>query len=96
MIAIGDQERQKISAAIQKYFPGSRVMAFGSRVRGDFKRYSDLDICIDSGKILPLGRLAQLEEEFSQSDLLYKVDLVDWHRITPEFQKIIESTSETL
>lgn len=60
-------------------------------MRGDHKIYSDLDLCIDAGKALDLVKLSNLEEVLSQSDLLYKVDISDWHRITGDFRSHILS-----
>jgi hypothetical protein len=41
----------------------------------------------------PLGwkRLAQIQEAFQESSLPYRVDVLDWFAISPEFQKVIEN-----
>jgi predicted nucleotidyltransferase len=36
----------KIRQTVQEYLPGSRIMLFGSRVRGDQDRHSDYDLLI--------------------------------------------------
>jgi predicted nucleotidyltransferase len=91
-IHISENQKLEILERIQRYFPKAKIMFFGSRVRGDHKTYSDLDICLDDhGVPLELSQLARLEEEFSNSDIPFKIDIVDWNRITPDFQKIIIS-----
>ena len=48
--------------------------------------YSDLDLAIDAGRRLSLDELA---EAFSDSDLPYKVDLIDWHNINDHCRQTI-------
>ncbi len=62
---------------------------FGSRATGRAWRYSDLDLAIDAGRRLTLDELAILAEAFSESDLPYKVDVVDWHAIDDRFRELI-------
>jgi predicted nucleotidyltransferase len=85
-----------ILGILRKNFPNAKIFVFGSRVRGDHKQYSDLDICIDVGGPIPLGAWSSAEESFSQSDLLYKVDLTDWHRITEDFRKVVIAEGKVL
>jgi len=66
-----------------------KAWVFGSRTTGRARRYSDLDLAIDVGRRLTLDEIARLTEAFSDSDLPYRVDLVDWHDIDDRWQKII-------
>ena len=59
---------------------------FGSRATGGAQRYSDLDLAIDAGRRLTLDELAILGEAFGDSDLPFKVDVVDWHSISEAFR----------
>ena len=54
------------------------------------RRYSDLDLAIDAGRRLTLDETARLAEAFSDSDLPYRVDVVDWRSIDGGFRKLIE------
>jgi type I restriction enzyme S subunit len=69
--------------------PGSAVWVFGSRARGDARPLSDLDLAIDAGRQLTLDETAILREAFSESDLPYRVDLVDWRSIDEGFRRLI-------
>jgi predicted nucleotidyltransferase len=66
---------------------------FGSRARGNAKPHSDLDIAV-SGKVpgtpLPMDVQAALADGFSDSDLPFKVDVVDLATVRPSFREIIE------
>ena len=64
---------------------------FGSRATGRARRYSDLDLAIDTGRPLTLDEIACLTEAFRESDLPYRVDLVDWQTIDDHFREAIAS-----
>jgi predicted nucleotidyltransferase len=61
--------------------------AFGSRVKGTHKEFSDLDLCYKEN--ISDSVIATLQHEFEQSDLPFKVDIVAWNRCAPEFQQHI-------
>ena len=69
--------------------PQTRAWVFGSRATGGARRYSDLDLALDAGRPLTINELAILAEAFSESDLPYKVDVVDWRGIGDRFRRII-------
>lgn len=75
---------------LQKHIPSNEVWAFGSRAKGTAKPYSDLDLAIITSTPLPLNTTALLKEAFSESDLPWKVDIVDWSEISSAFQEIIK------
>ena len=61
--------------------------AYGSRVKGKARKFSDLDLCYREE--IPLNTLAHLEADFEESDLPFLVELVDWKRMSQEFQDLI-------
>ena len=67
----------------------SKAWLFGSRAAGRARRYSDLDLAIDAGRPMTLDETASLAEAFSESDLRYRVDIVDWRTIDAGFRTII-------
>ena len=89
-IDITSEDWDIISAILQKHIPNKTVWAFGSRVTGKAKPYSDLDLVIVSETPLSLDLSASLEHEFTESDLPFKVDIVDWATTNVGFRKIIE------
>jgi predicted nucleotidyltransferase len=70
---------------------GGRAFAFGSRVRGTARRFSDLDLLVQAAAPLPLDVLGRLREAFSESDLPMKVDVIDGADVTPAFRAAIET-----
>ena len=62
--------------------------AFGSRARGNPKKLSDLDICFFDN--IPSNIVMNIEEDFEESDLPYKVDIVDWNKCSDDFRVLIK------
>lgn len=81
---------------LSAYVPQYEVWAFGSRVAGKPKEYSDLDLAVRTDNKLPNGTMANLRDAFSESDLPFKVDVVDWSRIGDNFKKIILEKYEVI
>jgi predicted nucleotidyltransferase len=75
---------------LRRHLPaGALVWAFGSRVTGRTKPFSDLDLLVDAGHALTLDQSAELAEAFDESDLPFKVDIVDQHRAGASFRAAI-------
>jgi predicted nucleotidyltransferase len=87
LLQVTPQQWQIIQSILQQYLPGDAVWAFGSRVGGPCKPYSDLDLAIVSAQPLSLQLLAQVAEAFSESDLPWKVDLIDWATTSEVFRQ---------
>jgi predicted nucleotidyltransferase len=68
---------------------GTKTWVFGSRATGRARRYSDLDLAIDAGQPMTLDEVARLREAFSDSDLQYRVDFLDWHEISDRWRETI-------
>lgn len=79
-----------VKAILRAHVPGREVWAFGSRARRCAKPYSDLDLAIMGEEPLSLDALAELNEAFAESDLPWKVDVVDWARMSDAFRCIVE------
>lgn len=77
----------KIVEDILKKYPYT-FYAFGSRAKGTQKRLSDLDLCFKES--IPFNVQGHIDEDFEESDLPFKVDLLDWQFISPEFREIIK------
>ena len=67
-----------------------RIWAFGSRVRGKARRFSDLDLAFDAGRALTLGEQTALADAFDESDLPWRVDVVDLATCSPAFRREVE------
>lgn len=61
---------------------------FGSRVKGNVKKFSDLDLCFKDK--IPSYVITEIETQFIESDLPFSVELVDWNQCSDDFKKIIK------
>jgi predicted nucleotidyltransferase len=89
--------RRLVLSILAAHLPqGSAAWVFGSRASGRARPFSDLDLAIDAGRRLTLDEVASLAEAFTESDLPYKVDVVDWHGIDERFRQMIMAEREVL
>ena len=75
--------------ALRRHVPDREVLAFGSRATWTAKDYSDLDLAIMGEKPLSLRAFSALDEALVESDLPFRVDIVDWARIEDGFRAIV-------
>lgn len=85
-----------VSGILQQHLLEYEVWSFGSRATYTAKKYSDLDLVVISDKPLSLALSAKLTEAFDESDLPWKVDIVDWASTSDRFRKIIEKDKVVL
>lgn len=74
---------------LRRHVPECEVWAFGSRATRKAKPFSDLDIAVIAAHPLPLSVSASLAADFSESDLPWKVDVVDWATASAAFRDIM-------
>ncbi len=67
---------------IQNYFERipeiSKLIIFGSRARGDFKEYSDIDLCLFSNIKLDIFKIKQ---ELNELRIPYLFDVLQWENL---------------
>jgi predicted nucleotidyltransferase len=91
MLNLDPAHLKTIQAILKEHLSDCEVKAFGSRVTGTHKDYSDLDLVIIGPKKIERRLLIKLKDSFAESNLPFRVDILDWQRISPEFRKVIES-----
>ena len=92
-------ERAEIDRIIKRHLGNStdvEVVLFGSMAGGTPRARSDIDIAIKGKKPLSKALWAKIESDFEESSLAREVDVIDYRRVTPDFQKIIDSTGQIL
>ncbi|EER46064.1 hypothetical protein AM305_03053 [Actinobacillus minor NM305] len=90
-LTITNEELAIVKQILQTHIPNLEVWAFGSRVKGNAKPYSDLDLAVITKEPLSLQTHADLVDAFSESDLPWKVDIVDWALLTENFKHVVQS-----
>ena len=77
---------------LQKHLPPkATVSLFGSRATGKAKKFSDIDLVVQAENPISNEILVTLANDFEESDLPYKVDIVDWTTIDKSFQERIKN-----
>lgn len=96
MIDLTPEHLVVVKRILSEHIPAYEVRAFGSRVDGKTKRFADLDIVVMSEKPIPSEKMANIKEAFSESDLPFRVDILDWSGIGNEFKEIILRKNEVI
>jgi predicted nucleotidyltransferase len=86
MIRMDKQHLDMIKSILIKY--PYTFYAFGSRTKGNQQPFSDFDICFIEP--IPHDVLRSIHQEFEESNIPFKIDIIDFKRASPEFQKIIQ------
>jgi predicted nucleotidyltransferase len=96
MIDVGRDQLATVERILADHVPECEVRVFGSRVAGTSKRYSDLDLAVVGPGELDPDTLRRLREALEESDLPFRVDVIDWHAISEGFRKVVERKYEIL
>ena len=78
-----------VKQILAQHIPDVTVKAFGSRVKGTAKEFSDLDLVLIAEQDIPATVMNDLRFAFSDSNLPIMVDLVDWHGVSESFRELI-------
>lgn len=90
MVDLRPDHLEIVKRILAERVPEYQVRAFGSRACWTAQDTSDLDLVVMTDAPLGLARLADLQDAFSESDLPFRVDVLDWAATGVEFKEIIE------
>lgn len=96
MIAASSEEFEIIINILKAHIKRGKVYAFGSRYKNNNRKFSDFDIAIDTGEKLSFEFLNILKDAFEESDLPYRVDIIDYNNISDKFKKIVDGGNEII
>ncbi len=89
-LAIEPRHLEIVRNVLSRLVPNREVWAFGSRAGGGAhppKPWSDLDLAVIGPAPLSLDEQAALSEAFSESDLPWRVDVVDGATLSEAFRE---------
>ncbi len=89
-IAVSENHLQYILAQLKLYLPDSTVWIFGSRIKGSNRPASDLDLAVLCDKDTAKTQLPKLNEAFVESDIPFKIQLLDFNRLPENMQENIK------
>ena len=96
MIDIKPSHFALVKQILKQYIPQCEVRVFGSRYKLNAKPHSDLDLVLIGDAKLDKIIVSRLKEAFAESDLPFRVDVLDWNAISNEFRQIIEQGYEII
>ena len=64
----------------------AQVYLFGSRARGNARRWSDIDVAVLPLEQFPAGLLSSIREALEESHIPFTVDLLDLSDADPAFR----------
>ncbi|MEK7659346.1 MAG: nucleotidyltransferase domain-containing protein [Patescibacteria group bacterium] len=73
-----------------------KIFFFGSRVSDGGNQYSDIDIGIEGPLEIPYEIMAKIKEGVENLPILYKIEIVDFKKVSPDFRKVSSANQEYL
>ena len=92
MIHLDTTQLTLVKRILRAYIPHRRVAAFGSRVQGTAREFSNLDLVLLDDEPVAADVLSELRYALEESDLSISVDVVEWATLSPSFRRAIERT----
>ena len=87
VVDLREEHAATLRAVLTAYLPpGARAYVFGSRAHGGARQYSDLDVALEWERPVGFDILGRVAEALSDSDLPFKVDIVDLATVEPAFK----------
>lgn len=86
---VKSQHLKMLTDIFNTYCPQAEIWAYGSRVNGDAHEGSDLDLVVKSFNA-DNKHVWHLKEMFSESDIPFLIDIVEYDSVPESFQKEIE------
>jgi predicted nucleotidyltransferase len=83
------KEKDKIISLILALFPGAKIYLYGSRAKGNFMEWSDIDLAIDVGKKIENLDKYEINSILEASNTPYKASVVDVNGVNEEFRQEI-------
>ena len=88
---ITENENKIINEILKDYVSKYSFFYYGSRIKGNFNKTSDLDILIKSTQEMPLSELVDLKEKFDISKLPYIVNFSEYIKMNENFYNLIKN-----
>jgi predicted nucleotidyltransferase len=84
------QVRDVLKKTVRTHLPNEayRVFIFGSRATKASRKFSDIDLGIEGPVPLTSKQYIQLANALDETDIPYKIDLVDFSEVSEKFKII--------
>lgn len=86
---VTNEEEKIIKSILKPYKEKYEFYYYGSRVKGNFRKLSDLDIYVKSTSEIDLNDIDKIKQDFDESFIPYVVNLS--FNVDEDFYKLIEN-----
>ncbi|MBF0426769.1 MAG: nucleotidyltransferase domain-containing protein [Magnetococcales bacterium] len=83
------EQEATVQVLLRRFLPGVTVWAYGSRVKGTARTYSDLDLVVFATST-QRALVSELKEVLDESNLPFPVDVLVWDELPERFRRTIE------
>lgn len=73
-----------------------KIFYFGSRVSGKGDERSDIDVGVEGEQSIPPEKIINIKEQLETLPTLYKVDIVDFTKVSNDFKKMALTNIEKI
>jgi len=94
-VDINPRDKEILYSLLSRYLPNTPVWAYGSRATGNALPWSDLDLVVFT-KANQKYQLSLLKEAFEESNLPFRIDLLEWDWLPDDFKTNIKSSHTVL
>ncbi|MCB9492722.1 MAG: nucleotidyltransferase domain-containing protein [Epsilonproteobacteria bacterium] len=84
--------KDKIIRVLSALFPDAKIYLYGSRAKGTHREWSDIDLALDAGKKLERVDVGEARDMFQESNIPYKISVVDFNGVSQDFKQEIGET----
>ena len=96
MIDLSPTVRAHVVEILRRRLGDQRVYLVGSRAQGPAKRFADIDLLLMNDQPLAPAERAILRYEVEESDIPFKVDLLEWSELSPAFRERLQKEARLL
>ena len=94
-IDIDPRDKKILFSLLTQYLPHTTIWAYGSRVAGNARPWSDLDLVVFSNTEQK-SSISLLKEALEESNLPFRVDLLEWDSLPENFRANIKASPTAL
>jgi len=87
--------KEMLFSLLEQYLPNTTIWAYGSRVAGNARPWSDLDLVVFSDTEQK-KQIFSLKEALEESNLSFRVDLLEWDSLPDNFRENISASPTVL
>jgi len=96
MIDLEKSLLDEVKKILKTNVPQYKALVFGSRVYGNARKFSDIDIALVGPQKIDWREIEILKDAFSESNLPIAVDIIDFNSVSENFRTMINKKHEKI